>query len=248
MKNMIVTIALILIVTELALAEDISRQYAFVGRTFKLDVTQEWTNTGYSVVSGRSYSLILRGVASTNGTSDWTGPAGDFEIASGGVGFLLPGWPSMSVIGKIGSSGTAFYVGDQLNFTANVSGTLYLGYNDRSGVFYDNAGYFVAFLTGDHVTAVDEANQSPTQLSLEQNYPNPFNPSTTIRYSLPNRSHVVLTIFNALGQQVTQLVNDELEAGYHEAKWDASSLSSGVYFYRLQVGSFVDTKRLMLLK
>ncbi len=99
---------------------------------------------------------------------------------------------------------------------------------------------------------LDEAQSEPTGLpdgfELNQNYPNPFNPTTSIRYGLPQRSHVTLTVFNMLGQQVTTLVNGQIEAGYHEAKFDASGLASGVYFYRLQAGSFVDTKKLLLLR
>jgi hypothetical protein len=91
-------------------------------------------------------------------------------------------------------------------------------------------------------------SNSPTIYSLEQNYPNPFNPSTTIRYGLPNRSHVTLTVFNTLGQQVSVLQNEEQEAGYHEVEFDGKILSSGVYFYRIQAGDFVQTKRLLLLK
>jgi hypothetical protein len=88
----------------------------------------------------------------------------------------------------------------------------------------------------------------PTSLSLFQNYPNPFNPSTTIRYALPHRSHLILTVFTMLGQQVATLVNGEVEAGYHEITFNAEALSSGVYFYRLQVGDFNQTKRLCLIK
>jgi hypothetical protein len=97
--------------------------------------------------------------------------------------------------------------------------------------------------TGGH-----ERQGQPRGYCLEQNYPNPFNPSTTIRYGLPARSHVSLTVFNTLGQKVAQLVNEELESGYHEVQFNASSLSSGVYFYRLQAGTFVETKRLLLLR
>ena len=88
----------------------------------------------------------------------------------------------------------------------------------------------------------------PKAHNLSQNYPNPFNPSTTIRYGLPNRSYVTLTVFNALGQQVKTLFQGEQEAGYHEMLFDASKLSSGVYLYKLQAGDFVQTRRLTLLR
>jgi glucuronoarabinoxylan endo-1,4-beta-xylanase len=89
---------------------------------------------------------------------------------------------------------------------------------------------------------------TPTHFSLSQNYPNPFNPSTTIRYGLPNRSNVTLRVFNTLGQQVAELVNGEIEAGYHEARLDGSQLSSGVYFYRIEAGSLVAAKKLLLVR
>ncbi len=88
----------------------------------------------------------------------------------------------------------------------------------------------------------------PAAYSLDQNYPNPYNPSTTIRYGLPERSKVTLTVYGALGQQVAVLQNGEQEAGYHEVKFDGKNLSSGLYFYRLQAGDFVETKRLLLLR
>ena len=88
----------------------------------------------------------------------------------------------------------------------------------------------------------------PEKASLSQNFPNPFNPSTTIRYGLPNRARVILTVFNTLGQSVSILVNGEEEAGYHEIAFDGSRLSSGVYFYRIAAGSFVQTRKLVLLR
>jgi parallel beta-helix repeat protein len=88
----------------------------------------------------------------------------------------------------------------------------------------------------------------PSRPELMGNYPNPFNPSTTIRYGLPLRSEVTLTVFNTLGEQVGQLVNGDMEAGYHEVQFDGSALPSGVYFYRIQAGSFVSTKRMLILK
>jgi formylglycine-generating enzyme len=88
----------------------------------------------------------------------------------------------------------------------------------------------------------------PKEFEVFNNFPNPFNPSTTIRYGMPARSHVSLAVFNALGQQVAVLQDGDQEAGYHEVRFDGSRLASGVYFYRLQAGDFVATKRLLLLK
>jgi hypothetical protein len=88
----------------------------------------------------------------------------------------------------------------------------------------------------------------PSSFELAQNYPNPFNPSTTIRYGLPHKSAVQLSVFNTLGQQVAQLVNGDMEAGYHEVQFDGRGLSSGVYVYRLQAGDFTQARRLLLLK
>jgi hypothetical protein len=87
-----------------------------------------------------------------------------------------------------------------------------------------------------------------TAYVLEQNYPNPFNPSTTIRFGLPDRSHVTLTVFNTLGQQVAVLQNGELEAGYHEVRFDGTNLAGGMYLYRLQAGNYMATKKVVLLR
>jgi hypothetical protein len=94
----------------------------------------------------------------------------------------------------------------------------------------------------------DIGGSVPSEFNLDQNYPNPFNPTTTIRYALPNRSHVTLSIFNTLGQQVAQLVNNEVNAGFHEVNFDGNRLASGVYFYRLQAGEFVQTRSLCLIR
>ena len=95
---------------------------------------------------------------------------------------------------------------------------------------------------------VETAGELPSGFALLQNYPNPFNPSTTIRYGLPSRSHVTLTVFNMLGQQVATLVEGEQEAGYHEAVFDASGLASSVYLYRLQAGNQVESRKMILMK
>ncbi len=93
----------------------------------------------------------------------------------------------------------------------------------------------------------------PTTYALEQNYPNPFNPSTQISFALPVASHVELEVFNVLGQRVTTLVNGDMPVGVHTVTWDGrnddgSTVSSGVYFYRVAADNFVATKKMMMLK
>ena len=97
------------------------------------------------------------------------------------------------------------------------------------------------------VTAVPSA-VTPVEFALSQNYPNPFNPTTTIRYALPWRVQVTLSVYNTLGQQVAQLINGECAAGIHEVQFGASGLASGVYFYRIQAGAFVQTRKFLLLR
>jgi hypothetical protein len=95
--------------------------------------------------------------------------------------------------------------------------------------------------------SVADQENAPREYLLAQNYPNPFNPSTTIKYELPKSSDVRLNVFDILGREVSVLVNERRDAGVHEVKFDATGLSSGVYFYRLRAGNFVRTKKLLLM-
>jgi hypothetical protein len=99
-----------------------------------------------------------------------------------------------------------------------------------------------------NLTVVEEETNLPTEYNLSQNYPNPFNPTTTIKYSISKTQHVKLTVFNALGEVVKTLVNKEQTAGYYSVQFDASKLTSGIYFYRLQAGGFVSIKKMVLLR
>jgi hypothetical protein len=91
-------------------------------------------------------------------------------------------------------------------------------------------------------------SQSPKTFKLNQNYPNPFNPTTTISYSVPEQSFVSLKVYNVLGKEVASLVSNQVEAGIHKVNFNASNLSSGIYFYTIKAGKFTATKKLMLLK
>lgn len=94
----------------------------------------------------------------------------------------------------------------------------------------------------------EEDEESPSEIALQQNYPNPFNPNTTISYSIPQASQVVLKIYNSLGQEVSTLVDGKRSAGPHSVTWNASNVSSGVYFYKIFVGSEVYTRKMVLIK
>ena len=95
---------------------------------------------------------------------------------------------------------------------------------------------------------VENEEQIPTQYSLNQNYPNPFNPSTTVKFSIPNEEYVSLKIFNSLGEEVADLVNETKPTGNYSVSFDASQLSSGVYLYKINAGGFTEIKKMMLIK
>ena len=95
---------------------------------------------------------------------------------------------------------------------------------------------------------VEELEGLPATYSLEQNYPNPFNPSTTIRFSIPEVTNVKVSVFDALGREITTLVNEELNPGNYNVDFDASNLSSGIYLYRIEASNFVQVKKMILIK
>lgn len=128
--------------------------------------------------------------------------------------------------------------------------------NQISAVTYNNLNYstdgvidLIADLDrpGSPITTLEEA-LTPKSYNLMQNYPNPFNPSTTIEYSIPSGSFVSLKIYDMAGKEVSTLVSKQQELGTYIVDWNASNLSSGVYFYRLNAGNFTETKKMILAK
>jgi hypothetical protein len=98
------------------------------------------------------------------------------------------------------------------------------------------------------ITSVDNSDLSPSTFSLDQNYPNPFNPSTSFTYQVGKAEFVSVKIYDLLGREVATLVNEFKQAGSYPATWNAASFGSGVYFYKMQSGSFTSTKKMILMK
>lgn len=124
--------------------------------------------------------------------------------------------------------------------------------------YYSGSGFAIETLKGCYVNGVLYGDTTvsiipisgviPEKYSLHQNYPNPFNPVTNIKFDLPKSSLVKLVVYDATGREVTELVNESLNAGCYQVDWDGSDYPSGVYFYKLQTENFSDTKRMVMIK
>ena len=142
------------------------------------------------------------------------------------------------------------------DYSAGDFNPYYHSTNDRIGIF--NLNYFhslsklavggIAYLAHSYITGVKDRENINRVVSLKQNYPNPANPGTVIEFTLTQKAFTTLKIYNALGQEIATLLSGELEEGSRKIFWRADRFSSGIYFYRLQSGSFVETKKLTVLK
>ncbi len=140
-----------------------------------------------------------------------------------------------------------------LKRNSSTSYSMFLGRSYESGVstYPPNNGNRTVFYVAQHTfttTSVENNELHPNSFSLFQNYPNPFNPTTTISYQIPTASHVTLKVFDVLGREVATLVNEVQGSGFKSVELNASGLASGVYLYRLQTGSFSQTRKLILMK
>ena len=152
-----------------------------------------------------------------------------------GISFSQTGPTNVDLTGITGgaiTSGTAFYP----NFQPN--GFLFVG-TETGGVFRMAIS----------ATSVEQISDNiPNSFELYQNYPNPFNPSTKISFSIPNSEYVTLKVYDVLGKEIATLVSEQLDAGSYSYNFDASKLTSGIYFYKLQAGKFSETRKMILTK
>ncbi|MCI0708240.1 MAG: T9SS type A sorting domain-containing protein [Ignavibacteriae bacterium] len=175
-------------------------------------------------------------------------------VVDGWGTILLPGGKSFPVL-RVRDVSTAIdsmdFGGKEFRFLTQGGGMLFMSarYSDAPDTGWVEAGDPIQYIINPTITAAsDIPTELPTGFELAQNYPNPFNPSTTIRYSLPVGSKVRLTVYSILGQELATLYEGEKSAGWHTVQWNAVSQPSGVYFVRLQAGSFISTRKVVLLK
>lgn len=154
-----------------------------------------------------------------------------------------------------GASGTGDDIGQSL--ALDTSRNCYVtGGFQSSPVSFDTdtlmsaGGYdiLVVKIAGKVTAVLPEKKPLPATFALNQNYPNPFNPMTTISYQLATRSHVILKIFDILGREVKSLVNEVQEPGYRSVRWNTEKVPSGVYFYRMSVGRWSETRNMAMSK
>ncbi len=200
---------------------------------------------------------------STNGGANWTDISGNLEQNADGSG----NGPSCRWVTSVSNNGVmTYYVATStgLYSTTNLNGTSTVwaqeGPNTIGNVVCtmvkgrDVDGLVVVGTHGMGVystsvaTSVETEYNSPSRYTLSQNYPNPFNPTTTINFSLPKESKVKLTLFDSIGREVALITSKEYSAGTHSINYNASNLASGVYLYRIEAGSFVQSKKMVLLK
>ena len=127
----------------------------------------------------------------------------------------------------------------------DISGNVYIaGTSEGNGTGFD----YATIKYSPSVGIQPISNEIPDRFSLSQNYPNPFNPSTQINFSIPKEGFVKITVFDALGREVEKLADKHMNAGNYKIDFDASKLTSGLYFYKIQTGGFTDTKKMILIK
>jgi len=155
-----------------------------------------------------------------------------------------------SVAGElVNANGTVVAVNNStgnnpFTLTAPGSGTytVYAGFKNPNPRRWDSVMVNIS------ITDVGENPSNPGTFKLYDNYPNPFNPSTILRYSIPEASFTTIKIYDALGNEVSSLVNEIKSAGTHQATFNAAGLSSGIYYYTLRAGSFSETRKMILLR
>jgi hypothetical protein len=219
----------------------------FIGVTIAADSTMDWVITPYDYLEttdGGNGTVLAREAATSNVLFVRWDPWVEFYDGS---------------VDMPAGYRTLLGNGNDHAYATGGNAALFNFYNftdEVKQVYKNEVARMVNLGKVEEPVSVAESNSIiPKVFSLEQNYPNPFNPATTIEFALPNNSNVKIAVYDVLGRLVTRLVEGNFEAGYHKVQFNASTLASGIYFYRIeatsnggQAGTFVNAKKLMLIK
>jgi len=220
-----------------------------------------WTQTALNNVT--VYSFAISGFNIFAGTANFSGLGGVYISSNNGVSWSITSLHN-GTVNALAAEGTNLFAG---TFSTGV----FLSTNNGLSWINKNQGLgtgivFALLITNSYIFAsgIDDevwrrlyseiigiqniSGEIPSGFQLHQNYPNPFNPTTNIRYNLPKNGFVKLVVFDITGKEIETLVNEKQSVGTYEAKFDGSQLSSGVYFYKMQAGDFIQTKKMFLLK
>src|SRR3989339_25110 len=229
-------------------------------------------NNNYDIYYQRYNSIGVAQGVNTKANDDAGTEHQDYSsIAMDGIGNFVIVWvDNRYVLYKSDVIGQRFYsngspwginyriVADGINHgetfpvvVANANQIIFSWMDNRRTMLWDIYGKVVGW-NWDGVTSVLSAKKIPIEFALEQNYPNPFNPSTVIKFGIPERTNVLIKIYDLLGNEVTALLNQEMDAGWYELEFQSAlgnkPLASGIYFYQLKAGNFVQTRKMILSK
>jgi len=223
------------------------------GTTPLTDVQSVWFNDPLvGIVAGRNADTELGIAKSIDGGYTWESIAGNFGrvVGDGYEKYFGLGDIEGNPYGIYESPGTSFNWNNVFIYDGGGASLEDISVGKYGVVNFgwtvSTSGTIVRYF--EPITNVEDAQIVVTYFSLYQNYPNPFNPVTTIAYQIREISNVNLKVYDILGREVATLVNEEKLTGNYEVKFDGSNLSSGVYLYRMEAGSFMDTKKLLLMK
>ena len=201
-------------------------------------------NTGWAVGEG---GTILK---TTDGGIDWNS-----QISGATERLLSVHFTNNNTGWIVGWSGTILKTtdgGTNWNFqTSGSTSRLYsVHFTDQNTGWAVGGRGTILKTTNGGVTSVEDENSfnQPKDFLLSQNYPNPFNPTTIIKYQIPEISFVTIKIYDVLGNEIASVVNEEKSEGSYEVEFDGKKLTSGIYFYRLQADTYVETRKMVLIK
>jgi hypothetical protein len=189
-------------------------------------------------------------MVSTNGGTSWTaggtvpGSGNMTSVCGGGSNFWLTRGTNIQGTTNTGANWTQVYTGTQALWANNIT----TGANGCLTGWAGGATGTIVKLTGIPVGISNNQNGIPDAYMLQQNYPNPFNPTTNISFSIPKAGNVELKVFDILGREAATMVNEFRPAGNYSVEFNASELSSGVYYYTIRTGEFTQTKKMVLIK